>query len=289
MKAARASYIAGFSGTSNVLAGKVYHIPTSGTMAHSFITSFEGETEAFRAFCETFPNNAVLLIDTYDTVSGARKAVKVAKEMKSRGQVLKGVRLDSGDMAELSKKVREILRRNGLEEVSIFASGGFDEYKIADVLERGAEIDAFGVGTKMGASADGPFTDMAFKLVQYDGRPVLKLSSEKQVFRTTRDGRIIEDTIALRNEKRDGEPLLKPVMRGGKRLTSQESLGTIRERFRVEFAALDDAYKALNNPREFPVRLGPDLKKKQEEAIHDVIEKEVEESRVTEISESPLR
>jgi nicotinate phosphoribosyltransferase len=225
------------------------------------------------------------LIDTYDTVAGAEKAVQVAKEMESRGQELKGVRLDSGDMAELSKKVRKILRKNGLEKVSIFASGGFDEYKIAHVLERGAEIDAFGIGTKMGASADGPYTDMAYKLVQYDGRPVLKLStgkktlvSEKQVFRTKRDGRIVEDTIALRDEKINGEPLLKLVMKGGKRLQPTEPLDPIQERFREEFDTLEEVYKTLKDPDEFPVNLGPELEKLQKEVVHEVIEKELGES-----------
>jgi nicotinate phosphoribosyltransferase len=285
LKVARASYIAGFGGTSNVLAGKFYHIPTSGTMAHSFITSFEEETEAFLAFSKTFPGNTVLLIDTYDTVTGAQKAVEVAREMKKRGQDLKGVRLDSGDMAQLSKKVREIFRENRLEEVSIFASGGFDEYKIADVLKRGAEIDAFGIGTKMGASADGPYTDMAYKLVKYDGRPVLKLStgkktlvSEKQVFRTKRDDRIIEDTIALRDENMQGEPLLDPVMERGKKLHPTEPLETIQERFRQDFGALKDVYKALKNPEEFPVKLGPELERLQKEVVHEVTEKELGES-----------
>jgi nicotinate phosphoribosyltransferase len=254
-------------------------------MAHSFITSFKEETDAFRAFAETFPDNTVLLIDTYDTVAGAEKAVEVAKEMKRRGQELKGVRLDSGDMAELSKKVRKIFRENGLDEVSIFASGGFDEYKITDVLERDAEIDAFGIGTKMGASADGPYTDMAYKLVQYDGRPVLKLStgkktlvSEKQVFRNKKDGRIIEDTIALREEKMEGEALLKPVMKGGKRLQPTEPLDKIQERLKEEFGALEEPYKVLRDPDQFPVKLGRELEALQKEVVHEVIEKELGES-----------
>jgi len=285
LKVARASYLAGFGGTSNVLGGKAYGIPISGTMAHSFITSFEEEIVAFRAFAETFPDNTVLLIDTYDTIAGAKKAAEVGKEMERRGYSLKGVRLDSGDMAQLSKDVRKVLTDCGLESVKIFASGAFDEYKITDVLQKGAEIDAFGIGTKMGVSADAPYTDMAYKLVQYGNRPVLKLStgkktlvSKKQVFRTRTDTRIIQDSIALREEEMEGEPLLKPVMEKGERTDPQEPLATMRQRFSEEFALLDDCYKALKDPDEFPVKLGPELKKLQEKVVRKVIKKELGES-----------
>jgi len=285
LKVARASYIAGFQGTSNVLAGMHYGIPTSGTMAHSFVTSFEDEADAFRAFFETFPRSAVLLIDTYDTVSGAQKALKVAEEMREKGFALAGVRLDSGDMTELSKEVRDLLDRGGQGDAEIFASGGFDEFKIADALDRGARIDAFGVGTKMGVSADAPYTDIAYKLVKYDGRPVLKLSTgkktlvdEKQVFRAYSEGMAVSDTITLRNEKGPGDPLLGPVMEGGRRVAPGDSLDTIRERFRQDFAALDPACKALKNPRAYPVHLGPELEALQERVVHEVIEKELGES-----------
>lgn len=285
LKVARSCFIAGFEGTSNVLAGKLYGIPISGTMAHSFVTSFEEEIDSFRAFAETFPQNAVLLIDTYDTVNGAKKAVAIAQEMMKRGEALKGVRLDSGDMAELSKEVKKILSEAGLGDVSIFASGGFDEFKIAGVIERGAQIDAFGVGTKMGVSADAPYNDIAYKLVQYDGRPLLKLStakktlvSEKQVFRVRRNGKLIEDTIALRGEELDGRPLLGKVMTRGGRLLAPEPLTAIRERFLEEFDALDDACKALGEPRTYPVRLGPALVGLQEEIVQRVMEKELGES-----------
>jgi nicotinate phosphoribosyltransferase len=285
LKVARASYIAGFGATSNVLAGKRYGIPISGTMAHSYVTSFEEEIDAFRAFAELFPDNTVLLVDTYDTLTGARKAVTVGKEMSTRGAHLKGVRLDSGDMAKLSREVRRLFREEGLEDVSIFASGGFDEYKIARVLEEGAEIDAFGVGTKMGVSADGPYTDIAYKLVQYDGRPVLKLSSgkktlvgEKQVFRRTNNGRFAGDVIGLRDEDLDGEPLLSMVMEQGQRKQKSESLDDIRKRFHDDFAALDESSKALDHPKSYAVELGPGLKSLQDEVSHRVIEKELGES-----------
>jgi nicotinate phosphoribosyltransferase len=285
LKVARASYIAGFGSTSNVLAGKRYGIPVTGTMAHSFITSFEEEIEAFRAFVQTFPHRAVLLIDTYDTIAGAEKAVTVAQEMESRGEKLRGVRLDSGDMASLSKEVRGILRKAGFEETSVFASGGFDEFKITANIERGGEIDGFGVGTKMGVSADAPYLDMAYKLVQYDGRPVLKLSSgkktlveQKQVYRVGEEGSPVKDIIALREEKYKGEPLLDYVMKDGARQQPSEPLSTIRERFQEEFSTLSEPYKLLENPKEFPVELGPHLQKAQQEVIQEIKEKELGES-----------
>jgi nicotinate phosphoribosyltransferase len=285
LKAARASYIAGFVGTSNVMAGMEYDIPIFGTMAHSYITSFKEEIDAFRSYAGTFPNDTVLLIDTYDTISGARKAVTVGKEMLARGEKLKGVRLDSGDMATLSREVRALLKDAGLDDVSIFASGGFDEYKIARMIEEGGEIDAFGVGTKMGVSADAPYTDMAYKLVKYDGRPVLKLSSgkktlvdEKQVFRMKERNKLAGDIIALRDENLEGEPILRKVMSNGKRMESSEGLSQIKERFQKEFAMLDEAYKKLKDSSSFPVKLSPGLKKLQEQVVHEVREKELGES-----------
>jgi nicotinate phosphoribosyltransferase len=285
LKVARASYIGGFGGTSNVLAGKRYDIPISGTMAHSFITSFDEEIDAFQAFADTFPDNTVLLIDTYDTVSGAKKAVDVAKTMSARGKKLKGVRLDSGDMAKLSKEVRKILDVAGLGDVSIFASGGFDEFKIAGVLDNGAQIDAFGVGTKMGVAADAPYTDMAYKLVKYAGRPVLKLSTgkrtlveEKQVLRIKEGDSLSKDIISLREEHIEGEPLLKMVMKQGRRQQGVEQLELIRERFKEEFRYLDDAHKALQDPKPYLVEISPGLESLQQQIIHKVREKELGES-----------
>lgn len=282
MKAARASFIAGFVGSSNVLAEKVYGIPASGTMAHSFITCFVNEIDAFRAFAETFPDNTTLLIDTYDTVAGARKAVQVGHEMKRLGTDLKGVRLDSGDMVALSRQVRRIFDEAGHQKVRIFASGNFDEFKIADHIARGCAIDAFGVGTKMGVSADAPYCDMAYKLVEYDGRPVLKLSAskqslvaQKQVFRITRDNRPVADYIGLKDENLAGEPMLRTVMKNGSRLYPSEPLTVIRERFCREFAQLDDRFKTIRNPNEYPVRLGEALQELQTEVTRQTILKEL--------------
>ena len=184
MKVARSSYIAGCQGTSNVLAGQAYGIPVFGTMAHSFIMSYPKEIDAFRAFAKTFPNKSTLLIDTYDDISGAEKAAVVAKELEAKGFRLGGVRLDSGDLAQTSKKVRKILDDQGLDYVKIFASGDLDEFKIEELLSKGARIDSFGVGTKMGTSADRPYLDVIYKLCETmaaDGSfsPIMKLSKDK--------------------------------------------------------------------------------------------------------------
>lgn len=280
MKVARASAIGGFSGTSNVLAGKIYGIPVFGTMAHSFIQSFENEIDAFRAFARTFPENAVLLVDTYDTLSGTRIAAQVGQEMNRRGKKLKGVRLDSGDIARLSRSARQILQKAGLEEATIFASGGFDEYKIQDVLSRGGDVDSFGVGTKMGVSADAPYFDMAYKLVMYAGRPVLKLSSgketlasEKQIFRfkTSKD-KLKKDIIGLRDDNfTEGEPLLKKVMRNGKTTVKLPPLTRIRERFLDEFFRLDERYKNIKEGEgEYPVELSPRLGRLQNQVVRQL-------------------
>ncbi|MGC9196827.1 MAG: nicotinate phosphoribosyltransferase [Syntrophobacteraceae bacterium] len=285
MKVARASFIAGFGATSNVLAGKHYGIPLSGTMAHSFILSFKDEIEAFRAFAKTFPDRTVLLIDTYDTISGARKAAQVGREMSERGLSLKGVRLDSGDIAALSKEVRQILDEAGLPEVIIFASGGFDEFGIEEVLSKAARVDGFGVGTKMGVSADAPYNDIAYKLVEYDGRPALKLSrakktlvDRKQVFREKKEGKMLGDTIGLRSESLPGLPLLECMMREGKRLSPPEPLPLIRRRFLDEFDSLCAEHKATKNPKTYPVSLSPMLEAAQSRAISEVKKRELGES-----------
>lgn len=285
MAVARAGYIAGLSATSNVLVSKLYGIPVSGTMAHSFVTSFDDEIDAFRSFAEIFGNRTVLLIDTYDTLAGAENAVKVTREMAQRGQRLRGVRLDSGDMVGWSRQVRNLLYGEGLQEVKIFATGGFDEYKIDRSIRDGAQIDAFGSGTKMGVSADCPYTDMAYKLVQFDGRPVMKLSSgkktlvaPKQVFRRTEDGLYTGDTIALRREELEGEPLLRTFMRGGKRTGAPEALNAVRSRFKEEFGKLPEAYKSIEDPPVFPVDVSERLRNLQKRVKQNIIERELCES-----------
>jgi len=288
IKVARASYIGGFGGTSNTLASKIYGIPVFGTMAHSYIQCFEHELDAFLAFARTFPENAVLLIDTYNTIAGAHKAVAVAKEMQEKGGKLRGVRLDSGDIAELSKQVRQIFDEAGLKDVMIFASGGFDEFKIDHVVRHGCEIDSFGVGTKMGVSADAPYLDMAYKLVRYAGKPVMKLSpgkttlvDEKQVFRILdSDGKFKTDIIGLRDDHIEGaSPLLIPVMAQGRMLGKQPTLAEIQKHFLKEFKNLDEQYKELkDHVKEYPVTLSPRLQELQDHIEHQIIEKELGES-----------
>jgi nicotinate phosphoribosyltransferase len=286
LKVARASYLVGFAGTSNVLAGKLYGIPTFGTMAHSYVTSFPEEIEAFRVFAKNFPKISTLLIDTYDDIAGARKAARVAREMATQGERLRSVRLDSGDIAAISRKVRHLLDQEGLEYVSILASGGFDEEKITEVLAQGGLIDSFAVGTKMGVAADAPYFDIAYKLVKYAEHPVMKLSTgkvtlvdKKQIWRSFDDkGLMNGDTIALREETLPaGTPLLKQVMQNGTPLGPQPTLQESREYFRRQFAILPEAYKALENPPLYPVNLSQELAEREARVEKELHQRELGE------------
>ncbi|MGA2681406.1 MAG: nicotinate phosphoribosyltransferase [Candidatus Bathyarchaeia archaeon] len=272
MKVARSSYIAGCQGTSNVLAGQVYGIPVFGTMAHSFIMSYSKEIDAFRAFTETFPNKSTLLIDTYDDISGAEKAAVIAKELEAKGCKLGGVRLDSGDLSKTSKKIREFLDAQGLNYLKIFASGDLDEFKIEELLDNGAQIDSFGVGTKMGTSADRPYLDVIYKLcetMKADGgfSPIMKLSKDKitlpgrkQVYRfKDAKGNFEKDTIALADEKIEAEPLLIKVMEKGKLTYALPSLSQIRANAAVSLSKLPDKYKALSSAPVYTVELSKNL------------------------------
>lgn len=287
LRVARASFIGGFAGTSNVLAGRLYGLPVFGTMAHSFVTSFEKEIDAFRAYARSFPESAVLLIDTYDSLAGAAKAAAVGKEMSARGESLRGVRLDSGDIAGLSRKVRQVLVQAGVGEASILASGALDERKIADILSRDGDVDSFGVGTRMGVSADAPYLDMAYKMVEFAGRPVLKLSpgktslgGRKQVFRlTSPSGALKRDVIGLRDENLPGEPLLRKVMEKGEILGRRPALPEIRQTFLAEFSNLDEKYRKLDgSPPHFPVSHSPRLRRLQGKLIRKIRGRELGES-----------
>ena len=268
MKVARASYLAGFAGTSNVMAGLRYGIPLVGTMAHSFIASFEDEIDAFRAYVASFPNNAILLIDTYDTLAGAKNAVQVARELAGRGQALIGVRIDSGDMAALAVEVRRIFDAAGLENVKIIGSGGLDEFALERLTDAGAPFDSYGVGTKMGVSADAPWADVAYKLVDYQERPVLKLSmgkeswpGKKQVFRRVNSKMQIEkDIVGLRAEELSGERLLEEKMRNGRATSPYPKLPEMRERLTADLAALPKSAKQLRDPARFAAEFSPKLK-----------------------------
>ena len=278
MKVARSSYIAGCNGTSNVLAGMKYDIPIFGTMAHSFIMLFEREIDSFRAFVKTFPDKSTLLIDTFDDIKGAEKAAIVAKELEEKGFKLGGVRLDSGDLAQLSKKVRELLDKNDLKNVKIFASGDLDEYKVEELLKEGAKIDAFGVGTKMGTSADRPYVDIIYKLSEKTNEkgklsPVMKLSKgkttlpgRKQVFRFKDEkSSFVKDVIALEDEKIDGEPLLVKVMEKGRIVYDLPSLEEIRKRTLESLSRFPEKYKKLKGAPHYPVELSLELKKLMKE------------------------
>ncbi len=254
---ARASAIAGFTATSNVEAARRYGLTAAGTMAHSFIEAFASEEAAFTAFATDFPGKITFLVDTYDTGQGIRAAIDVVRKLRLPGPA--GVRLDSGDLASLAFLARRLLDGAGLRQARVFASGGLDEYAIAALTAYGAPIDAYGVGTKMGVSADAPYLDSAYKLVTYDGRPVMKLSAgkatqpgAKQIYRGPAG-----DVIALRGEPAPpgNHPLLRPVMRHGKRLTPPEPLATARQRCSDSLAWLPAAARALRAP--VPITVNP--------------------------------
>jgi nicotinate phosphoribosyltransferase len=249
--AARGSAIVGFGATSNVEAAREFRLAVSGTMAHSFITAFEDEREAFRAFAQDHPNRTTFLVDTYDTLTGVRNAIDVIEELDPPGDV--GVRLDSGDLDRLSREARRLLDHAGLGRAKIFASGGLDEHEVAELVRAGAPVDSFGVGTQLGVSADAPYIDAVYKLVEFEGRPVLKLSpakasapGRKQVWRGPS-----EDVLGLRDEAAPGpnhEPLLEPVMRAGRRLAPAPPIEEIRGRFEHDLKALPIKAARLNHP-----------------------------------------
>ncbi len=268
LKMARASYMAGFGATSNVLAARRYGIPPTGTMAHSYITSFDAEIDAFRAYSRAFPDRSILLLDTYDTVNGAQAAVEVAREMESAGHRLTGVRLDSGDFDALSRQVRRILDDAGLEYVRIVASGGLDEYAIDRLVAGGAPIDMFGVGTRVGVSADAPYCDMVYKMVSYNGRPVMKLSegkeslpAAKQVFRHhDTQGMMSADVIGLSTETpTSGDPLLAVAMQDGRRTIPPSDIAEARQRVAGGLSRLPQAHRRLRQRDHFPVSISEDL------------------------------
>ena len=281
MKFARAAYIGGFGGTSNVLASRRYGIPAVGTMAHSFITSFDSEIEAFSAYAESFPDNSTFLVDTYDTVQGIGNAIAVAKRMRERGHELNAVRLDSGDLAALSVAARAMLNDAGLSNVQVLASGGLDEYEIERLLSDGAAIDGFGVGTNVGTSADYPWLDCVYKIVEYDGKPTMKLSEDKetlvgakQVFRRMgKSGMYAGDVVGCADEGTpDGaRALLTEVMRDGKRIQGAASLAELRRRCAAEIGRLPAAYRRIRSPDEYPVAVSETLQGRQERARRDIL------------------
>jgi nicotinate phosphoribosyltransferase len=262
MGAAKASAIAGASGTSLVEAGRRYGVSLAGTMAHSHVMAFDDEREAFRAYARTFPSRAILLIDTYDTIGGAHHVVEVAAELAADGIAIRGVRLDSGDIAALAVQVREILDQGGCRDTEIVASGDLDEHTIARLLAAGAPIDSFGVGTRMGTSDDAPSLGAVYKLVEMGGEPVMKLApgkdtmpGRKQVWRQT-DG----DLLALAGERAEGRPLLSVAHEAGRRLRAVEPVDAARARSEAALAAMPERLRSLA-PADppYPVRRSPAL------------------------------
>jgi nicotinate phosphoribosyltransferase len=242
--AARSAWLAGFDATATVLAGRRYGIPVSGTMAHSYVLAHRSERQAFENFARSWPENATLLIDTYDTERGAARVAEVVPKLAADGIRVNAVRLDSGDLGAHARNVRRILDAAGCERVRIFASGGLDEWELARLAD--APIDGFGVGTSLTTSADAPALDCAYKLQEYDGRPCRKRSEgkahwpgRKQVFRSLdRSGVLERDVLALEGEREQGDALLRPAMRAGCRAADLATLQQSRDHARDQLAVL---------------------------------------------------
>ncbi len=277
LKAARAFYIAGIDATSNVLAGKLFGIPVAGTMAHSYVQAHADECEAFRAFARTFPGTT-LLVDTYDTLEGVRRVIETVKLAPDEIRI-GAVRLDSGDLGALARETRTMLDAAGLQHVGIFASSGLDEWEIAKLLDAGAPIDGFGVGTGISVSDDAPALDIAYKLSEYAGEGRTKLSrhkpilpGRKQVFRQEKDGKAVGDVIARAGEQLPGRALLRPVMRGGRRTSDgRDDLQPIRRRAAEELAKLPAHVtwlEAADPP--YQVRTSTALERYHQEVRHTV-------------------
>jgi nicotinate phosphoribosyltransferase len=272
--AARASYIAGFTGTATTLAAPLFGIPVFGTMAHSFVQAHDDEAEAFARFVEVYPKGATLLIDTYDTEEGARKVVTLATRLAGRGAHVGGVRLDSGDLDTLARRVRTILNEGGCRQIRIFASGNLDEHRIARLVRSGAPIDGFGVGTSLGTSSDAPSLDFVYKLQQYAGKPRRKRSQSKatwpgvkQVFRRYDDGgRMDGDVVTSADHASAGTPLLEQVMKRGRRTRAPERLAEVRARAARELERVPASLRDLAAAREpFRVEIAAVLRALAEE------------------------
>jgi nicotinate phosphoribosyltransferase len=269
LMAARASYIAGFAGTATVLAGEQFGIPLYGTMAHSFIEAFDDETAAFETFARARPDNVVLLLDTYDSEAAARKVVALAPRLKSAGIAIRGVRLDSGDLIALSKSVRDILDGGGLNDTTIFVSGGLDENSLLGFARAGAPIDGIGIGTSLTTSSDAPSADCVYKLQEYAGLPRRKRSENKatwpgrkQVWRRyDASGRMVGDMLSLEGHDQAGEPLISLVMKNGKRVAPAPSLDDIRRTAKHDLERLPEDLARLDPGATYPVEVADDLVK----------------------------
>jgi nicotinate phosphoribosyltransferase len=266
LMAARASYIAGFQGTSNVLAGRLFDIPLYGTMAHSFIQAHDDEIKAFENFADANAGDIVFLLDTYDTEAAAQKVTRLAAALKEHGIKIKGVRIDSGDLCSEAKTVRATLDGAQLRDITIFASGNLDEYELRDLLASEAPIDGFGIGTKLDTSSDAPYLNCAYKLQEYAGRPRRKHSEgkatwpgRKQVHRALDDsGRMTSDVLTFHDEMPD-TGLLVPVMRKGKRLAKPTPLADVRQYATNQLALLSERLRTLDRCEPYAVTISASL------------------------------
>jgi nicotinate phosphoribosyltransferase len=270
---ARASYLAGFSGTATVEASRRFGIPLYGTMAHSYVQAHADESQAFESFALAQPDNVMLLIDTYDTENAARKVAALAPGLAARGIAIKGVRIDSGDLGEHARRVRAILDGAGLSAIAIFASGNLDEYRLAELNAQAAPVDGFGIGTRMNTSADAPYLDCAYKLQEYDGVPRRKRSEgkatwpgRKQVYRRhDGHGHPLADLLTLDGEggverPLSGRPLIEPVLRAGRPVAARVALEAARTHARAGLEALPQALRSLDAAAPYAVEVAPQLR-----------------------------
>ncbi|MFW5488818.1 MAG: nicotinate phosphoribosyltransferase [Desulfovibrio sp.] len=272
LKGARAYHVAGLSGTSHTQAGQIYGMPVTGTLAHSYIQAHGSEMDAMRRFTECYPDT-ILLLDTYDAMAGVDKVIALAKEMGDAFRI-KAVRLDSGNLPELTRQTREKLDKAGLSQVGIVLSGGLDEYAISDLLAQGTPVDSFGVGSRMAVSSDAPGIDLSYKLAAYAGEGRVKNAGKKQsypgrkqVFRMTENGKALGDVVARADEDCPGRPLLQQVMRDGKILPGLPDHHQARQNFAEEKKLLPGELLSLTGSAHYPVTISQALEETRRQIL----------------------
>ncbi|MBF2760496.1 MAG: nicotinate phosphoribosyltransferase [Ectothiorhodospiraceae bacterium AqS1] len=286
--AARAAYLAGFEGSATVEAGKRLGIPLYGTMAHSFIQIYPREIDAFLDFARVRPDRITLLVDTYELQSGVVEAADAARQLRRRGVTVGAIRIDSGDLESASRTARRILDARGCKDVKIFLSGSLDEYRIESLIEADCPVDGFGVGTRLNVSDDAPSIDCVYKLQEYAGRASRKrspnkttLPGRKQVWRRfDEQGRIASDIVGLESDPIEGEALLMPVMRKGRRLAAPPSLDESRRRCLAGYRSLPEPLLSLDESERIPVEIAP--------SIHEAAQRIDNEHRAAPIPNDPM-